>query len=173
MCFSLWYLCYHPVDSHHHHRPTADVSHLIAVPPEPELPDPDNINRISLPVLPASCTAVSQNPLQVYKACYGHDWTRLSNIVTRVRPRGDHPIGHMRKEACVRRINFSGLGILQSEVETAMVSETSAVQSIFIPNYCQKTESSLKYKFKVTTKGTSVWGFRFLRRSTFTVGSSD
>jgi hypothetical protein len=23
VCFSLWYLYYHPVDSHHHHRPTA------------------------------------------------------------------------------------------------------------------------------------------------------
>jgi hypothetical protein len=29
----LWYLCYLPVDSHHLHRPAADVSHLISVPP--------------------------------------------------------------------------------------------------------------------------------------------
>jgi hypothetical protein len=26
MC-SLWYLYYHPIDSHHQHRPTAGVSH--------------------------------------------------------------------------------------------------------------------------------------------------
>jgi hypothetical protein len=31
VCFSLWYLYYHPVDSHHQHRPTADSSHLIPV----------------------------------------------------------------------------------------------------------------------------------------------
>jgi hypothetical protein len=31
--FSLWYLCYHQVDTHHQHRPTADVFHLISVPP--------------------------------------------------------------------------------------------------------------------------------------------
>jgi hypothetical protein len=31
--FSLWYLCYHPGDSHHQHRPAADESHLISVPP--------------------------------------------------------------------------------------------------------------------------------------------
>jgi hypothetical protein len=33
VCFSLWYLYYRPVDSHHQHRPTADASHLIPVPP--------------------------------------------------------------------------------------------------------------------------------------------
>jgi hypothetical protein len=33
LCFSLLYLCYHPVDSHHQHRPTADVSHSISLPP--------------------------------------------------------------------------------------------------------------------------------------------
>jgi hypothetical protein len=27
VCFSLWYLYYHPADSHHQHRPTADASH--------------------------------------------------------------------------------------------------------------------------------------------------
>jgi NADH:ubiquinone oxidoreductase subunit H len=31
--FSLWYLHYHPVDSHQH-RPTADVSRLISAPPD-------------------------------------------------------------------------------------------------------------------------------------------
>jgi hypothetical protein len=33
LCFSFWYIYYHPVDSHHQHRPAADVSHLISVPP--------------------------------------------------------------------------------------------------------------------------------------------
>jgi hypothetical protein len=32
--FSLWCLCYLPLDSHHQHRRAADVSHLIPVPPE-------------------------------------------------------------------------------------------------------------------------------------------
>jgi hypothetical protein len=31
--FYLWYLYYHPIHSRHQHRPAADVSHLIAVPP--------------------------------------------------------------------------------------------------------------------------------------------
>jgi hypothetical protein len=31
--FSLQYLCYFPVESHHQHTPEADVSHLISVPP--------------------------------------------------------------------------------------------------------------------------------------------
>jgi hypothetical protein len=33
LCFSLWYLCYRPVDSHHQHRPAVDMSHLISVSP--------------------------------------------------------------------------------------------------------------------------------------------
>jgi hypothetical protein len=33
MCHYLWYLCYLPVDSHHQHKPEADVSHSISVPP--------------------------------------------------------------------------------------------------------------------------------------------
>jgi hypothetical protein len=33
VCFSLWYLYDHPVDSHHQRRTTGDVSHLIPVPP--------------------------------------------------------------------------------------------------------------------------------------------
>jgi hypothetical protein len=33
VCFSLWYLYYQPVDSHHQHRRTTDMSHLISVPP--------------------------------------------------------------------------------------------------------------------------------------------
>jgi hypothetical protein len=31
--FSLWYVFYLPVDLHHQHRPAADVTHLISVPP--------------------------------------------------------------------------------------------------------------------------------------------
>jgi hypothetical protein len=33
LCFSLWYLYYHPVDSHHQHRSAADLSHLMSFAP--------------------------------------------------------------------------------------------------------------------------------------------
>jgi hypothetical protein len=32
VCFYLWCLYYHPEESHHPHKPTADVSHLVSEP---------------------------------------------------------------------------------------------------------------------------------------------